>query len=55
MHRGSTYPSRIGNEQLRSMKNNVKKEQDLGLMLNNKVNWILSQLGNAGVHPNDWK
>lgn len=55
MHRGSTYPSRIGNEQLRSLKKSVKKEQGLSLMLNNKANWILAQLGGARAHPNGWK
>lgn len=55
MHGGSTYTSSTGNEQLRSVKNNAKRVQDLGLMLNNKVNWILSQLGNVRVRPNDWK
>lgn len=51
----STYPSRIGNEQPRSIKNNVRKAEDLGLMLNNEANWILSLLGNVRVRPNDWK
>lgn len=55
MHWGSTLPSRIGNEQQRNIENNVQKAHTLVLMLNNKVNFILSLLGNLRVSPNVWK
>lgn len=55
MHWGSTFPSRIENEQQRNIENNIKDAHSLVLMLNNKVNFILSLLGNVRVSPNVWK